>query len=116
MARYEIGDRVGAVLSAANGKAKFFGYGTYQGEHVPPEDVRGPFGVRPHEIKLTNPKIVLDNGETVWGCECWWGDEKTVKEQLENTELEMISATEFRKGYNEESKALEQHHEEENNG
>jgi hypothetical protein len=22
----------------------------------------------------SNPRIKLDNGKTVWGCECWWGD------------------------------------------
>jgi hypothetical protein len=26
-----------------------------------------------HEMSL-NPKIVLDAGGVVWGCECWWGE------------------------------------------
>lgn len=26
-----------------------------------------------HELSL-NPKIVLDGGGVVWGCECWWGE------------------------------------------
>lgn len=24
---------------------------------------------------ITNPRITLDNGETIWGMECWWGPE-----------------------------------------
>lgn len=26
-----------------------------------------------HERCALNPLIVLDNGDEVWGCECWWG-------------------------------------------
>lgn len=25
------------------------------------------------ELGHKNPKIKLDTGEVVWGCECWWG-------------------------------------------
>lgn len=32
---------------------------------------------------LTNPCILLDSGKTVWGMECWWGDEEAVKQRLE---------------------------------
>ena len=24
---------------------------------------------------IEDPKIILDDGEVVWGCECWWGPE-----------------------------------------
>lgn len=26
-------------------------------------------------VRPSNPKIILDDGEVVWGCECWWGPE-----------------------------------------
>jgi len=26
-------------------------------------------------FNLLNPKIVLDSGKVVWGCQCWWTDE-----------------------------------------
>lgn len=92
----EIGDRIGAVVSASNGKAVIFGYGTYQGESVPPPDVIGPMGISPHEIGLSNPKLALDNGETVYGCECWWGSEEAVREQLKDHEIEIIKPSDYR--------------------
>lgn len=30
-----------------------------------------------------NPKIELDNGDVVWGAECWWGPEDKIDEQLD---------------------------------
>jgi len=30
-----------------------------------------------------SPKIRLDNGSVVWGCECWWGPETPVRHRLE---------------------------------
>ena len=30
-----------------------------------------------------NPRIRLDSGDVVWGCQCWWGPEKVVKARLE---------------------------------
>lgn len=72
------GDRIGALIGTNDDKVvKWLGYGTYQGEHVPPEDVGG------YNLGLPNPKLVLDNGDVVWGCEVWWGSEKGMKEKLE---------------------------------
>lgn len=31
---------------------------------------------------LGNPKLVMDDGEVFWGCECWWSDEAIIKKQL----------------------------------
>ena len=30
-----------------------------------------------------NPRLKLDNGEVVWGCECWWGSEAKIKDMVE---------------------------------
>ena len=81
--KYEPGTRV-AVLSA---DAKtFLGYGVYLGDKdCPPlrqwlatESRKLGFETTAKrfetgEIKKLNPKIRLDNGTEVWGCECWWG-------------------------------------------
>lgn len=73
-----VGDRIGAILGAGEGKiVKFLGYGVYEGEEIPPKDVGG------FNIGFSNPKLKLDNGEITWGCECWWGSEKGIKEKLE---------------------------------
>lgn len=72
--RPPIGDRVGAVLSAEGETVNLLGYGIYAGdEPVAPEAGGFNFGQR-------NPKLVLDNGDVVWGCECWWGPENIIKE------------------------------------
>lgn len=84
MSNRERGDRVGAILSKDGGVVKFLGYGEYKGDEVPPENTGG-FGPLIHESGRTNPKIELDNGSVVWGCECWWGDEEKIRETVENS-------------------------------
>ena len=65
----QVGARVGAMLGARDKTVRFLGYGVYQGDEVPPENIGG------FNMGFPNPKIVLDNGKVVWGCECWWGAE-----------------------------------------
>ena len=85
--KYKPGTRV-AVLSAD--AERFLGYGVYVGdEDCPPlrewlaREAR-KLGceitarrLETGELKKLNPKIRLDNGTVVWGCECWWGDAET---------------------------------------
>lgn len=80
----DIGARVGAVQKADETTVYFFGFGIYQGTTVPPENVGG------FNLGLPNPTIKLDNGENVYGCECWWGPEDKVKEMIGNRELIMV--------------------------
>lgn len=76
-----VGDRVGAVLSAGAGAVKLLGYGVYAGHFKP--DVR-VLGFDPEELPdgFTNPKIQLDDGRVVWGCQCWWGPEDKVRQMI----------------------------------
>jgi hypothetical protein len=62
------GDRVGAIQSSDKDIVKFFGYGVYVGDTIPPN------------FPILNPTINLDNGQVVYGYECWWGSEARVKE------------------------------------
>ena len=73
------GDRVGAVISAEKDDkiVKFAGYGVYKGNEVPPKGIEF-MGMDLHELNHTNPRIELDNGHTIWGCQCWWGPEETI--------------------------------------
>jgi hypothetical protein len=99
----EIGARVGAISHTDDdGKVYFFGFGTYQGTAVPEEAV-GWMAEAAREVGLKNPKIVLDNGEVVYGCECWWGAEERVKEQLANKEVVPVSIGDQRQKYVEEN-------------
>lgn len=36
--------------------------------------------IREHQLPFgKNPKIRLDDGREVWGCECWWGSAEDFK-------------------------------------
>lgn len=76
----KIGSRVGAVQSADEKEVRFYGYGVYEGDFVLPENCGGlNFGLN---FGIPNPRIKLDNGDYVYGCECWWGSEEKVKEMI----------------------------------
>ena len=79
------GERVGAISHSDGGKIFLFGFGVYVGDEVP-DSAGGFIGESIREQQRTNPKIVLDNGKVVWGCECWWGPEEEVKKQIEGKE------------------------------
>lgn len=78
----QIGARVGAILSADDKNVYLLGYGVYEADEIPSADAVG-MGKMLREAKIPNPKIKLDNGKVVWGCECWWGPEEMIKTQVE---------------------------------
>jgi hypothetical protein len=88
------GDRVGAILSADDKTVKFLGYGVYDGRFKP--DVMC-MGIPPEELPegLKNPRITLDNGEIVWGCQCWWGDEEKVKSEIGDREIINVKMSDY---------------------
>lgn len=51
------------------------GYGVYDGLQTPPA------GRTNADV---NPRITLDNGDIVWGFECWWGPEAQMKKEVEH--------------------------------
>lgn len=85
MARPNPGDRVGALLgSDPNTKiVQVFGYGVFEGDHVP--EYRGQLSLATscHEAEVPNPRIRLDSGELVYGAECWWGPETDIRARVE---------------------------------
>lgn len=40
-------------------------------------------GVDLHELGHKNPKILLDNGHVIWGCQCWFASEEKIKSMIE---------------------------------
>lgn len=78
----KIGERVGTIYSCKNGIAEFLGYGTYQGREIPTEIAVGMLAESLRDAGIENPKILLDSGSVVYGCECWWGPEEIVKREL----------------------------------
>ena len=70
MARADVGERVGAILSANSEEVQLLGYGVYDGMFEHPE------------FEIPNPRITLDDGRVVWGVDCWWGKELAVKNKI----------------------------------
>ena len=77
------GDRVGAILGASGGVVEFLGYGVYEGDFIIEDK-----SVR-YDGERKVPRIRLDSGDVVWGCECWWGPEEEIQDKL--TEYDEIS-------------------------
>jgi hypothetical protein len=97
MAKYKVGTRVYAVSHADLEKKEVysFGEGVYEGDAVPDGTPENPapggwMGKMIVEKKTPNPKIKLDNGKIVWGCECWWGPEAMIKEETLRAGLTII--------------------------
>lgn len=104
MSKYKPGDRVMAIYGADEERKEFevFGAGVYQGEQ-PVEPGTMAFGVDVYkEVPgLESPCILLDSGEKVFGCECWWGSEALVQFELDQARSEgwtvkMVNITEER--------------------
>lgn len=87
----EIGDRVGAIRNADDTTVYLFGYGTYQGEEIPPKGTVGAFGIDLGEVGIRNPKILLDDGNVVWGCQCWWGPENKIKALIGSRQVKYVA-------------------------
>lgn len=85
------GDRVVAIEQADSDTVYIFGYGTYVGDELPPRGI----SLLPD---VPNPKIRLDDGSIVWGCQCWWGriasEAEWEREYLEGRELVVVPAPE----------------------
>ena len=76
--------RVGALLGV-DGELKviqFLGYGKYVGDQVPDEGAVGGLAELARAMLKENPKIELDSGQVVWGCECWWSPEDEMKKTI----------------------------------
>lgn len=76
------GSRVGAIRSEdPDGTVNFFGYGVYVGRAPCPHLPGG----------VPNPKIELDDGGVVWGCESWWGPEAQIKERIGGRKVVIVA-------------------------
>lgn len=84
--------RVGAIMDADGVEVRLFGFGIYDGDEVPPETIK-MFGA---PVRHRNPKIVLDNGKVVWGCECWWAPEEKIKKMIGNRIVKEVDIEEMR--------------------
>ena len=97
MNKSAVGERVGAIFgSKDDGSVEFFGYGVYEGDFVPEEAV-GWIAENLREHAVENPRIRLDSGKVVYGCECWWGPESKVLERLDGAIVIDVDIDEVRR-------------------
>lgn len=103
------GDRAGAICDQKGDVIRFFGFGVYEGDFVPGKDPADPLPVGwVADMRLPdmpNPRIRLDNGDVVWGCECWWGSEARVAAALKAAKrVVTLDVKEIRKQTREQAK------------
>lgn len=86
----KIGERVIAISCVKDGIVYYYGEGVYTGDFLLPPEARG------FNFGQENPRIDLDNGKTVYGCECWWGPIDKVKTNFESLEWVVVDIEEER--------------------
>lgn len=108
---YKPGDRIMAISHADKNRTVYvYGHGVYEG-HFPYEDTTStePFEtddareayakrLLDEDLPMLNPRLRLDDGKAVWGCECWWGDEEAVVQKYEGWTEVPVDIDEIRKG------------------
>jgi len=109
----QAGARVGAILEAHGDTIRVFGVGVLEGSYVYGDDGDDtPVGfvadmVRelPVSERPPNPRIRLDSGKVVWGCECWWMDEDRYRAMVAGYErVEQVDIDELRADYRRKQK------------
>lgn len=81
MTHYETGDQVLIIEDCRDGHVATGQTGTYEGMHPHPDG------------GWENPRIRLENGTAIWGCECWWTPiEKAMPLEEEQATLEVHKA------------------------
>lgn len=99
----KIGERVGALLCIDDELVELIGYGIYVGDEIPPKEI-GDLGF--FVPLVPNPRINLDNGFTVYGCQCWWGDEDKIKAVINNRKVAYVDPVVYSQDAREKSKDI----------
>jgi len=81
----QVNERIGAILSTGENVVTFLGYGVYVGDSIP-DDAVGGMAEMARELGTKNPRLEMDDGSVVYGCECWWGPEEEMKAYILQSE------------------------------
>src|SRR5690554_833746 len=94
----EVGARVGAVQSADEVVVRVLGYGTMVEDYVPDKSVLGAAAEECRRHDLSIPTIRLDSGHLVWGCECHWASEESIKKWIGDRRVIIVYPRRFTRG------------------
>ena len=94
------GERVMTVSHSDGDRVFVFGEGVYVGNEPVGEEAAGVWAALARDAGAPNPKIELDCGKSVWGCECWWGPVEAAKSRLTGMEIVTIDIEEVRQRVN----------------
>jgi hypothetical protein len=86
----KVGERVGVISHSDDVGIHVYGEGVYEGDFVPGEEAVGFLASAARDAKVPNPRIRLDNGKVVWGCESWWGTLSQYNKMIENSKLPIV--------------------------
>lgn len=89
------GDRVVAIHQASDEIVTIFGHGAYRGKSIPPD-----LGGITHlcvQANIPTAVIELDDGETVYGCECHWGGEDIIRQWIGDRHVEKVGIRDIRR-------------------
>jgi len=93
------GSRVFAVQKASETEVFIYGYGVYDGDfeapvgpfNTPWEEFDRDYGSKVKDYRRpTNPRITLDDGQVVWGMQCWWGSEEVAEKTIAGREVVIV--------------------------
>ena len=88
--------RVLAIMGCKDGVVDSLGEGYYVGDFPLPDEIVELF----QTITYTGtpiPKIELDNGDVVWGCECYWSEADKMRAHFEGAEWRDVRIGDYRK-------------------
>lgn len=86
MGEVAVGTRVVAFSHREGKRVYIFGKGAYEGDFDPEEAV-GELADLCRMEGFKSPRIRLDDGQVVYGCECWWCEETDIEGELEGFEI-----------------------------
>lgn len=105
LSKIEVSSRVYAIEGSPDEghTIEFFGFGVYLGDFIPDENARG-WAEYARALAHENPKIQLDNGDIVYGGECWWGLEKDWGKLSKDCKIVIVDINEERQKVDNESR------------
>ncbi len=101
------GDKIFAVTHGDDDNIYFLGFGVFEGEEIPEEGTVGMMASLLRMREQKNPKLVLDNGDSIWGCECYWGPADQFRSFANMRKIISTNVAEYREAANPKPKEKE---------